>query len=136
MAGVFRNRLDKGMKMECDPTTIYAAVLDGRWTGVIHRSDLDNKNAYNTYQHAGLPPGPIANPGMAALTAALHPAEGDDLFFVAKPGGGGHIFSSGLAAHERAVKEYRRGRASSRTGTTGAKVPGAGNGNIGNRKGR
>lgn len=131
VASVFRNRLDRGMKMECDPTTIYAALLDGRWTGVIHRSDLDAKNAYNTYQNAGLPPGPIANPGVAALQAALHPAESDYLFFVAKPGGGGHIFSSGLAAHERAVKEYRRA-------ASGAKKAGAAKAGVNNgpRKGR
>ncbi|MEO8029060.1 MAG: endolytic transglycosylase MltG [Bryobacteraceae bacterium] len=116
VASVFRNRLGKGMKMECDPTTIYAALLDHRWTGVIHRSDLDSKNPYNTYQHPGLPPGPIANPGVAALKAALHPADSEYLYFVAKPGGGGHNFSAGLAAHEKAVKEYRRGQSGARKG--------------------
>ena len=109
VASVFTNRLEKGMRLECDPTTIYAALLENRWHGVIHRSDLLNRNDYNTYQHAGLPPGPIANPGAPALAAALAPADTDYLFFVAKPGGGGHQFSSNLVAHDRAVKELRRG---------------------------
>ncbi len=109
VASVFENRLSQGMKLECDPTTIYAALLDHRYKGVIHRSDLESKNPYNTYQHEGLPPGPIANPGSGALAAALHPAETKFLFFVAKPGGGGHQFSATLAAHEKAVREYRAG---------------------------
>jgi UPF0755 protein len=98
------------MKLECDPTTIYAALLDHRYKGVIHRSDLDNKNPYNTYQHEGLPPGPIANPGVGALAAAMHPAETHFLFFVAKPGGGSHHFSATLAEHEKAVQQYRAGQ--------------------------
>ena len=110
VASVFANRLRTGMKLDCDPTTIYAALLDERYRGVIHRSDLDNKNAYNTYQHAGLPPGPIANPGAASLKAALHPEKTDYLYFVAKPGGvGSHNFAADLAGHERNVREYRRG---------------------------
>jgi UPF0755 protein len=109
VASVFSNRLSQGMKLECDPTTIYAAELEHRYKGVIHRSDLDNKNPYNTYQHEGLPPGPIANPGAGALEAALHPAEAKFLFFVAKASGGGHQFSSTLAQHERYVREYRAG---------------------------
>mgnify|MGYP003346215353 CR=1 FL=1 len=75
VASVFTNRLAKGMKLECDPTTIYASLLQGRYNGVIHRSDLDSKNPYNTYQNVGLPPGPIANPGAASLSAALTPAD-------------------------------------------------------------
>ena len=59
------------MKLDCDPTTIYAALLDGRYRGTIYRSDLASPNAYNTYQHAGLPPGPIANPGLSSINAAL-----------------------------------------------------------------
>jgi UPF0755 protein len=109
IASVFTNRLSQGMKLDCDPTTIYAALLDHRYKGVIHRSDLDSKNPYNTYQHEGLPPGPIANPGAGALEAALHPAETKFLFFVAKPEGGRHQFSTTLAQHERAVREYRAG---------------------------
>jgi len=109
VAGVFANRLRIGMKLECDPTTIYAALLDNRYNGVIHKSDLASENPYNTYQHKGLPPGPIANPGLSAIHAALHPAETDYLFFVAKPEGGGHNFSSDLGAHNQATKAYRRG---------------------------
>ena len=110
IAAVFRNRLNLGMKLDCDPTTIYAAELDGRYRGVIHRSDLDSRNPYNTYQHAGLPPGPIANPGLGSLHAALHPADTEALYFVLHPdGSGSHQFSKDLAAHQKAVETYRRG---------------------------
>jgi UPF0755 protein len=109
VAGVFANRLRIGMRLDCDPTVIYAALIENRYRGVIHRSDLDNPNPYNTYQNSGLPPGPIANPGAAALAAALAPAQTDFLYFVAKSGGGGHVFSSSLAAHEKAVQSYRHG---------------------------
>ena len=107
VASVFQNRLKLGMALDCDPTVIYAALLEQRYRGVIRRSDLDNVNPYNTYRHAGLPPGPIANPGASSLEAALHPAETDYLYFVAKPGGDGHVFSSSLAAHGKAVQSYR-----------------------------
>jgi UPF0755 protein len=107
VASVFQNRLKIGMALDCDPTVIYAALLEERYRGVIRRSDLDNVNPYNTYRHAGLPPGPIANPGASSLEAALHPAETEYLYFVAKPGGGGHVFSSNLAAHNKAVENYR-----------------------------
>ena len=97
------------MPLQCDPTTIYAALLEDRYRGTIHRSDLDNRSAYNTYQHAGLPPGPIANPGLASLQAALHPASADYLYFVAKGDGSGtHNFSSDYAKHEKNVLAYRR----------------------------
>lgn len=110
ISGLFHNRLKAGMSLDCDPTVIYAAMLEGRWDGVIHRSDLDNMSPYNTYRHAGLPPGPIANPGAAALAAALRPVETKALFFVAKPDGSGtHVFSETLAEHERNVSQYRRG---------------------------
>ena len=110
IAAVFRNRLRIGMKLDCDPTTIYAALLANRYRGVIHRTDLDSHDAYNTYQHAGLPPGPIANPGMASLKAALDPAQTSAIYFVVRPdGSGGHAFSDNLAAHTAAVEKYRRG---------------------------
>jgi UPF0755 protein len=110
VASVYYNRLNLGMALDCDPTTIYAALLDGRYRGIIHRSDLASANEYNTYTHSGLPPGPIANPGMAALKAALDPAQTNYLYFVAKPdGSGGHQFSADLAAHNRAVAQYRHG---------------------------
>jgi UPF0755 protein len=109
VASVFSNRLRIGMKLDCDPTTAYAALLENRYTGVIHRSDLESENAYNTYKHTGLPPGPIANPGLSSLRAALAPADTKYLYFVAKAdGSGGHRFSDSLAAHEAAVAAYRQ----------------------------
>jgi UPF0755 protein len=110
VASVYANRLRLGMTLDCDPTTIYAALLENRYRGVIHRSDLDNNSPYNTYRHPGLPPGPIANPGQASLEAALQPAQTDFLYFVAKPDGSGqHWFSTTLAEHTRHVQDYRRG---------------------------
>lgn len=110
IAAVFANRLRLGMKLECDPTTIYAAQLLGVYRGAIYRSDLDRDHPYNTYSRVGLPPGPISNPGIPSLTAALHPAESDALYFVRRPDdSGGHQFSSSLAAHTNAVEKYRRG---------------------------
>jgi UPF0755 protein len=107
VASVFSNRLRIGMRLDCDPTTVYAALLEGRYTGVIHRSDLASENPYNTYQHTGLPPGPIANPGLSAIKAALAPADTQYLYFVAKAdGSGGHRFSKSLEAHEAAVAAY------------------------------
>jgi UPF0755 protein len=112
VASVYANRLRIGMKLDCDPTTIYAAMLEHRYRGKIHRSDLANKHAYNTYQNPGLPPGPITNPGLASMKAALSPAQSEFFFFVAKPdGSGAHQFSVDYAAHLRAVAEYRRGQA-------------------------
>ncbi len=112
IASVFRNRLKIGMKLDSDPTTVYAALLEGRYRGTIHQSDLASPNRYNTYQHPGLPPGPIANPGTASLRAALEPAETDYLYFVARPDGSGrHQFSRDIAAHRQAATRYRRGQA-------------------------
>jgi len=109
VAAVFENRMRLGMKLDCDPSTIYAALLEQRYRGTIHRSDLDSENAYNTYQHAGLPPGPIANPGLEALRAVLAPAESSALYFVLRPdGSGAHQFSSSIAEHQAAVALYRR----------------------------
>jgi UPF0755 protein len=107
IASVFANRLAKNIRLQCDPTTIYAALLDNRYHGKIHKSDLASTNPYNTYQHEGLPPGPIANPGRASLAAALNPATTEFLYFVAKPEGGSHQFSATLAAHTLAVAQYR-----------------------------
>src|ERR1700687_2428287 len=89
VASVYLNRLRLGMQLECDSTTIYAALIEGRYRCAIHRSDLDSTNPFNTYRHAGLPPGPIANPGLLSLKAALSPAETDYLLFVAQAGGTG-----------------------------------------------
>lgn len=111
VAAVYQNRLQRGMKLEADPTTIYAAMLEGIWRGKIYKSDLQRPHPYNTYAVAGLPPGPIANPGRAALAAALHPTASDYLFFVAKGDGTGrHNFSKSYAEHARAVIAWRRGR--------------------------
>jgi UPF0755 protein len=111
VASVFLNRLDRHMKLDCDPTTIYAALLESRYRGRIHRSDLESRNPYNTYQHEGLPPGPIANPGLPSLEAALRPAQSEFLFFVANSNGsGGHVFTKNIEAHQRAVADYRRGQ--------------------------
>ena len=108
IAAVFENRLRIGMKLDCDPTTVYAALLEDRYRGVIHRSDLDSTHPYNTYRHTGLPPGPIANPGIASIRAALAPDESDSLYFVARPdGSGAHEFSNNIAAHDSAAARYR-----------------------------
>jgi UPF0755 protein len=110
VAGLYVNRLNKGMKLEADPTTIYAAMLSGNWRGTIYRSDLQRQHPYNTYAVAGLPPGPIANPGRSSLHAALQPQSTDYIFFVARPDGSGkHVFSKSYADHARAVDRYRRG---------------------------
>lgn len=110
IAAVFENRLRIGMKLDCDPTTIYAALLENRYRGTIYRSDLDSDNPYNTYRHAGLPPGPIANPGLASIQAALHPAESQALYFVLRPdGSGAHQFSNTIADQDAAVAKYRHG---------------------------
>src|SRR5262249_23037128 len=125
VASVYTNRTAKGIKLDCDPTTIYAAMLDGRWRGTIYRSDLDSPNLYNTYRNPGLPPGPIANPGRESLQAALHPAETKYLYFVAKPDGSGqHVFSEGLAEHAAAVAQYRRGQQKNASAGAGAGVSG------------
>jgi UPF0755 protein len=109
VASVFQNRLRVGMRLDCDPTTVYAALLEGRYRGVIHQSDLASENPYNTYRHDGLPPGPIANPGLGSIKAALSPETTAHLYFVAKAdGSGGHTFTDSLQKHEAAVAEYHR----------------------------
>ena len=109
VAAVFANRLRLNMPLQCDPTTVYAALLEHRYRGVIYKSDLASGNAYNTYAHAGLPPGPIANPGARSLKAALDPAKTGALYFVAKgDGSGSHRFSATLSEHKLAVQNYRK----------------------------
>jgi len=107
IASVFHNRLREGMKLQCDPTIIYALVMRNRYRGNITRSDLQIDSRYNTYAYAGLPPGPIANPGREALRAALFPEESDYLYFVSM-NNGRHTFSTNLGEHNRAVKRYQR----------------------------
>jgi UPF0755 protein len=108
VASVFENRLRIGMRLDCDPTTVYAALLQDRYRGTIHRSDLDNTSRWNTYQHPGLPPGAIANPGLSSIKAALSPPGTQYLYFVAKAdGSGGHTFSESLVKHTAAVAQYQ-----------------------------
>ena len=109
VASVFENRLAAGMPLQTDPAVVYASLLRGTWTGVIHQSELHSDSAYNTYAHTGLPPGPICNPGMAALQAALHPAKTDYLYFVADARGATR-FSATLAGHNANVAAYRAAR--------------------------
>ena len=107
VAGVFVNRLAQGIPLATDPSVIYAALLEGSYRGAIYASDLESASPYNTYRHAGLPPGPIANPGVAALKAALAPARTDYLYFVADAEGHSR-FSATLKEHTQQVEAYRR----------------------------
>jgi UPF0755 protein len=110
VASVLENRLAKDMPLMTDPTVIYAALLEKRYRGAIYESDLKRDSAYNTYRHAGLPPGPICSPGIASLQAAMHPADSKFLYFVADAGASGHSrFATTLEEHERNVSAYRRG---------------------------
>jgi UPF0755 protein len=117
VASVFVNRLERGMALDTDPTVIYAALLAGRYRGAIYQSDLVAESAYNTYRHAGLPPGPICNPGAVSLKAAADPAKTKFLYFVAAGSDpqGKSRFAETLEEHERNVAAYRaavRGAAS------------------------
>ena len=108
VAGVFENRLRLGMPLQTDPAVVYASMLRGTWTGVIHQSELHSDSAYNTYTHAGLPPGPICNPGVAAIRAALHPKRTGFLYFVANADGSTR-FAETLKEHSTNVAAYRAG---------------------------
>jgi len=103
ISAVFYNRLKKGMKLQSDPTAVYDL---NNFKGIIKKSHLQNNTAHNTYHINGLPPGPIANPGLDSLMAALYPASVNYLYFVAK-NDGSHHFSSNLTAHNEAVSRYR-----------------------------
>ncbi|PHY93645.1 aminodeoxychorismate lyase [Acetobacter pomorum] len=108
VARVFLNRLQKGMKLQTDPTVIYAITHGNPPLGrALTRTDLATPDPYNTYVVTGLPPGPICSPGLSSLEAAAHPASGDALFFVAN-GNGGHNFSTTLAEHNRNVSVFRQ----------------------------
>ncbi|MGH9649040.1 MAG: endolytic transglycosylase MltG [Terriglobales bacterium] len=107
VAGVYTNRLRRNMALAADPTVVYAAQLAGRYRGAIYKSDLEFDSPYNTYRYAGLPPGPIANPGRAALEAALEPAATDYYYFVSD-NHGAHRFARTPQEHARNVAAYRR----------------------------
>lgn len=106
VAGVFENRLKAGMPLQTDPAVVYASMLRGTWMGVIHQSELYSDSPYNTYVHTGLPPGPICNPGIAALRAAMYPAQTEYLYFVANPDGSTR-FARDLREHNANVAAYR-----------------------------
>lgn len=109
VAGVYANRLERGMLLQADPTVIYGLGPD--FSGQLTRKNLeDAANSYNTYRHPGLPPGPIASFGADALAAAISPEKHDYLYFVASRDGGEHVFSRSLAEHNRAVRAYRESR--------------------------
>lgn len=102
VAAVYLNRLQRGMRLQCDPSVIYALERDGKWAGRLRRSDLEYESPYNTYLNAGLPPGPICNPGAASLAAVVEPSGSADLYFVAR-GDGGHYFSRTYEEHLRMI---------------------------------
>ena len=124
VAGVFENRLRIGQPLQCDPTVVYALTLAGMYAGKLDGGDLHFSSPYNTYQNRGLPPGPIANPGEAALRAALDPSPTEDLYFVANTEGG-HFFSRTLEEHNRNVARYRHLLEESRNRSSGGEPPAA-----------
>ncbi|MEP6994106.1 MAG: endolytic transglycosylase MltG [Acidobacteriota bacterium] len=107
IAGVYVNRLRRGMRLQADPTVAYALKGDGQWNGTLYRSDYGHESPFNTYLHEGLPPGPICNPGMAALKAAAVPAKTDFFYFVADRAGG-HTFSRTFEEHRDAIAAIHR----------------------------
>lgn len=110
VASVMMNRLGKKMPLMTDPAVIYGLELQGRWQGTLTKSDLASNTAYNTYLHGGLPPGPVANPGVRSLRAAMEPAQTDYFYFVAAgtDAQGQSLFSTTLDEHDKQVAEYRR----------------------------
>lgn len=106
ISAVFHNRLERRMKLQSDPTAIYKFQQEGDHVKTVLLRHLKSDTPHNTYRISGLPPGPIANPGIDSLQAALYPANVDYLYFVAK-NDGGHHFSKNLAAHNQAVLKYQ-----------------------------
>jgi UPF0755 protein len=111
IASVYLNRLKRNIRLQCDPTVIYALARENRYQGQLTLADLQFNSPYNTYVNAGLPPGPIANPGHASLLAAIQPAVTNYLYFV-RTLDSRHTFSETLEAHNRAVLAYRKSRRS------------------------
>src|SRR5580704_15339067 len=107
VASVYYNRLEKKIALDADPSIIYAELLAGTYAGALHHDDMRFNSPYNTYLHAGLPPGPIANPGKSALEAAMHPAQSDYYYFVADAAGH-HRFAKTIEEHNQNVAAYRR----------------------------
>ena len=107
VASVYLNRLATRIPLQADPSVIYAELLSGTYGGALHHNDMQFDSAYNTYRHAGLPPGPIANPGRSSLEAALHPAQTKYFYFVAD-GNGRHKFANTLEEHNQNVAAFRR----------------------------
>jgi UPF0755 protein len=107
VASVYYNRLKKKIALDADPSIIYAELLAGTYTGALHHDDMHFNSRYNTYKFAGLPPGPIANPGKSALEAAMHPAQSDYYYFVADAQGH-HRFARTMEEHNKNVAAYRR----------------------------
>ncbi len=107
IAGVFANRLERGIALGADPTVIYALKRLGRWNGNLRRPDLELDSPYNTYRYPGLPPGPIASPGLASLQAAAQPADVPYLYFVSR-NDGSHVFATTLAEHNRNVYQWQK----------------------------
>ena len=107
IAAVFRNRLSMGMALQCDPTVIYALDRAGLYDGNLTRANLTFDSRYNTYRYSGLPPGPLAAPGLPSLEAAVQPADVGYLYFVSR-NDGSHVFASSLREHNRNVREYQR----------------------------
>jgi UPF0755 protein len=107
VASVYLNRLKSRIPLQADPSVIYAELLQGTYGGALHHNDMQFDSLYNTYRHAGLPPGPIANPGRSALEAAMHPGETPYYYFVSD-GSGRHRFSASLDEHNRNVAALRR----------------------------
>ncbi len=110
VASVFQNRLTKNMPLRTDPSVIYGLELKGQWRGTIYESDLTRDTPYNTYLHPGLPPGPVSNPGIASLRAAMDPAKTDYLYFVAASldAQGQSRFAATLDEHNRNVEIFRK----------------------------
>jgi len=107
VASVYMNRLASRIPLQADPSVIYAELLQGTYTGALHHNDMQFDSQYNTYRHAGLPPGPIANPGKSSLTAAMHPAQTRFYYFVSD-GNGHHRFATTLEEHNKNVAALRR----------------------------